>query len=225
MNHTKIACMPVDIPEMFQSELLVNFITEQEYQIGKVLVEDKYIEWSRKEVCLFYTDVQKEISTNWKESVNQPTSLSNDIKKETQRLIDFLHQHLPIDLTFLSIIKSKGELPAHFDVTENNLTSEAIQSQPEPSLLKILLRPQYSINKLYFTNKDGTEKTMFGLSNYANDTNLYAWSRRTQMHGVHDSTNDTDRIIINIYGNFDKDRYKNLVDKSYQKYKNKVILF
>ena len=117
MNHTKIACMPVDIPEMFQSELLVNFITEQEYQIGKVLVEDKYIEWSRKEVCLFYTDVQKEISTNWKESVTQPTNLSDNIKKETQRLIDFLHRHLPIDLTFLSIIKSKGELPAHIDVT------------------------------------------------------------------------------------------------------------
>lgn len=225
MNHDQIACIPIAINSIFESDILFNFITEKEYQVGKVLVDGKYIEWSRKEICLFYTEVQREIGTNWKESVTQPDNLSDDVKAETNRLIDFIEYHLPMKLTFLSIIKSKGELPAHFDVTENNLTSERLRNQPEPSLLKILLRPQYSVNKLYFTDKDGNNEKMFTENNCVTDTNMYAWSRKTQMHGVHDLTKDTDRIIINIYGNFDNDAYHKLIDKSYQKYEPNVILF
>jgi hypothetical protein len=224
MNYKQIACIPISIDKMFESEILFNFITNCEYQIGKVLVDDLYVEWSRKEVCLFYTEVQKEISTNWKESATQPESLPDDVKSETKRLKDFIENQLPIKLTFLSIIKSKGELPAHFDVTENNLSSETIKNQPEPSLLKILLRPQYSINKLYFTDKDGKNKIFFTNDNFVIDTNLYAWSRKTQMHGVHDLTKDTDRIIINIYGTFDNDAYYKLIDLSYQKYETNTIL-
>lgn len=221
--YNNIACLPLIAKEIYSSKVLKEEILKYEYSKGCIIEDGKPIEWLRTELCLFYSEKNVEISTNWNLCIEQIKNQTPKIKKESNNLYLFIKENLKINPTFLSIQKTKGTMPTHFDIPIDHINTVKDKNFYEPCLIKILLNPIASVNKLYFSNSNS--KQFLNYNNVPNDTNIYAWNNTVIKHGVKDPILDVDRIIINVYGNYQNTDYKKVLDSSYIKYKSHAIVF
>ena len=99
----------------------------------------------------------------------------------------------------------------------------------EPANVKILLNVANYDNTLFFerfSTKNNPEiKTLDRAKHIPNDTNCFGWSEHFHKHGATFYNNRTFRLLVNVFGPLDKVKYKQLINRSWRKYKDYAITF
>lgn len=216
-----IACMPLAVTTIFRSSALYAAIQEMPFGQGIIVDSDHMIhKWDKAELCLLSKSDDMSIPTNWHESNSQLRHLSPVLMCEVTRLYEYIVDVLPIVPSYLSIQKSSGSLISHLDVASPSIT---ISSDHDLSLLKMLIEPEHYVGKLFFTDEIST--TYMDTCHIPSETILFAWSNGNFSHGVTDphASNESTRVIINIYGEINDPEYSKLLNYSYQLYGNQSI--
>jgi len=214
-----IASVPLLVKSQFKSIVLENMIDSLEYAQGCIIDDTgKLFKWNRAEYCLYYNNIDNTIPANWSTNIEQVKLHTAFVTSEVTRLRKYIVNNLPIDVSYISIQKSKGNLYPHFDITDQSTVTTL---PTDLSLIKIMLDANTSIDKLYFTN--GISNFYFTKNHLPLDTNIFAWSSKRYKHGVTDLTLDANRILINIYGTFNHNNYYNLIQESIKQYQHVAL--
>lgn len=190
--------------------------------------ENSSTHWERKEVSLYlrgkdltdFFDVNHtgkvwlERNVKYDDSeYNINPSFDSSLKFETNKILTFISEHIPITPTHITLINSTEPVPPHVDCTPDQLNK--FHQGLDPSTIKILINPDDYDDTLYFKYED--QQIFLKKENLPKTTNVFAWSENKVKHGAI-YKKGTNRILINVFGILNKEKYKSLLEKSYEQY-------
>lgn len=195
--------------------------------------ENHFDNWERKEVSLYLRGENSKdffdlnhtgkvwLERNIKHEdheYNINPKFDSFLKSETKKILSFVSEHIPIIPTHITLVNSTGPVPPHVDCgpAQRNLFHQGL----DPSTIKILINPDDYDNTLYFKHRD--EKIFLKKENLPKTTNVFAWSENKVPHGAI-YKEGTNRILLNIFGILNKEKYKSLLEKSYSQYNKYAI--
>lgn len=237
-----IACLPLDCGVFEFDRDWFEDLLEHDTLLQTGDSRSSYV-WSRKEIVLYaYGSTSEDFfnvtttTNNWyeryatknKDGYNINPVFGQHLKEEVQKMLDFIEENIPIFPSHLTLVRSTGDVPPHCDCPTEQV-KYFYNKGLEPSNIKILLNPEDYDDTLYFrrygTRNETMEKKFLKKDKHMPcDTNVYGWSENFHGHGGTFKEN-TCRMLINVFGPLDKEKYKRLLEKSYSKYENYAIKF
>jgi hypothetical protein len=156
-----------------------------------------------------------------KNEYNINLNFCNKLNEETSRLLDFVQSYIPIIPTHVTLVNHKCSLLPHLDCLpeQKGMYHKGI----DPSNIKIPLNLEDYDNTVYFI-KDDRKIYVDKEKNIPKTTNVFAWSENNIKHGT-DYNLGTNRILLNVFGVLDTEKYKLLLEKSLKEYEEYVIRF
>jgi hypothetical protein len=243
MNDTdNIACLPLDCGKLEFDKEWFEDLLEHDTLLQTGDSRSSYV-WKRKEIVLHAYGKTKEdffnvttTTNSWydryvmkdREGYNINPVFGEHLQAEIQDMLDFIEENIPIFPAHLTLVRSTGDVPPHCDCPPEQ-TKYFYNKGLEPSNVKILLNPEDYDDTLYFsrygTKQENAEKKFLEKDKHMPmDTNVYGWSENFHGHGGTYKDN-TCRMLVNVFGPLDKKKYRELVERSYDKYKDYAIKF
>jgi len=160
-------------------------------------------------------------------------------------LVEYVKTHFPFkDIVLFKLIRANRDVKPHVDDNYidfngpskdyNTISKEFRDHQlnTEPCGYRMVISGDRS--SLYLTN--GAPEVINGkltygeITEYQNthvplDTDCFALKSYGSMHGVKKTKDDDNRLLLFIVGWLDKDRHAELVQRSYEKYKDYAVVF
>ncbi len=237
-----IACLPLDCGTFDFDREWFEELLEHDTLLQTGDSRSSYV-WQRKEIVLHaYGSTIEDFfnvtttTNSWYDryvmkdlsGYNINPAFGPHLKQEVQNMLDFIEENIPIFPAHLTLVRSTGDVPPHCDCPPEQ-TKYFYNKGLEPSNVKILLNPEDYDDTLYFrrygTIGEGTEiKHLEKSKHMPSDTNVYGWSENFHPHGGTYKEN-TCRMLVNVFGPLDKEKYKQLLKRSYDKYKDYAIKF
>lgn len=241
-DNDQIACMPLDTGIFEFDKNLFEELLEHDTLLQTGDARSSYV-WGRKEVVLQTRGSEKEhffnvvnLTDNWYnryelynvEEYNINPMFSSNLRNQTKNLLNFINDNIPIFPAHITLVRSTGDVPPHCDCPPEQV-KYFYNKGLEPANVKILLNPEDYDDTLYFcrygTKGDMVERKFFEKNKHMPaDTNVYGWSENFHAHGATYKEN-TCRMLVNVFGPVNKEKYKKLIHRSFKKYKNYAITF
>ena len=245
MDFDEVACLPLDVGKFeFNRDLFDNML-EHDTLLQTGDARSSYV-WQRKEVVLHaYGNVPEDFfnvtttTNSWYDryemkdfnGYNINPVFDDSLKNEIQNMIDFISENIPIWPAHLTLVRSTGDVPMHCDCPQeqvHNFYNKGL----EPSNVKMLLNVEDYDDTLFFqkfaTKFEKAETQIKHLEkdkHIPHDTNVMGWSENFHGHGAKYNDDKTFRMLVNVFGPLDKKKYKELRDRSWEKYKDYAITF
>tara|TARA_Y100000004_G_scaffold196985_1_gene269110 strand:+ start:2124 stop:2900 length:777 start_codon:yes stop_codon:yes gene_type:complete len=246
MDFDQVACLPLDVGKFEFNRALFDEMLEHDTLLQTGDARSSYV-WKRKEVVLHaYGETIDDFfnvtttCNSWYDRYEMKNfdgyrinpAFGTELKSEIQNMIDFILENIPIWPAHLTLVRSTGEVPMHCDCPPeqvHNFYNKGL----EPANVKILLNVEDYDDTLFF-QKFGTlhEKAETQIKHLEkekhipNDTNVMGWSENFHGHGaIYRNDEQTFRMLINVFGPLDKEKYRELRDRSWEKYHEHAITF
>lgn len=204
-----IAYMPVAIPQFPAAQTIVERFRPQ----------FKGMSWNQQRLMPSYiTDRQP---------YSQAREWSSEMQDSMGELIEFIHTELPFTKVVIAkILQSQTDLGIHVDIGKYDWCDKTFydhQYRLAPSAYRIVLGG-HSNNTLYYVAHYDTPKENRIWAQMPSDTDTFVHSAVDSLHGAdyHDQTN---RYILFIHGWLDEHRHLDLLERSYEKYRDYAITF
>lgn len=240
----EIAHLPLDVPYFEFDKGLYDEMLMHDTLLQTGDSRSSYV-WGRKEVVLFGRGKTQDdffnvttTTESWydryelgprEDYIINPV-FSKRLTNEIQKMLDFIELNIPIFPAHLTLVNSTTDVPMHCDVPPEQVNC-FFNKGAEPANVKILLNPEQYDNTLFFqkygTDKKSTKpqiKILNSKRNIPENVNVFGWSENFHGHGAKQKEN-TNRMLINIFGPLDKEKYKELVRRSLEKYSDYAITF
>lgn len=244
----QIACMPLAVSAPFQFE---EGVLERLIEFADKMVDgdiQKTLLWKRMEIVLYsrgntaedFTNVSKTTQTYYDrydvkdinlDDFNINPLFPDDLKVHVQKLVDYIHDELAIFPFHTALTISTGPVPPHCDIPTEQI-SKFNNKGYEPSQIKMILNTHEYDDTLFFTKYGTSRKSIPPEIKYferekhmPEGTNSFAWSENFHEHGAEYEEGKTFKVIVNIQGPIDKERHKEILKRSFEKYKNNIVAF
>jgi hypothetical protein len=155
---------------------------------------------------------------------NTPITVNPDVRSLYDSLSDYIFENLPLTrITHMTVVSASGEIPPHLDMPLSQ-RSEFFNKELEPSLYKVLLNPESYDETLYCVSGRKVSDQEVQPIILPKDTNIFAMSENFHPHGAYYKSG-TKRLLVNVYGNIDVVRARQIRQKSLEKYRDFTISF
>jgi hypothetical protein len=225
MNINNILWIPLDLPQVPRELTLENiesfythiptFTPDEQKQLARNKQYYKYA-WNSYRIreidqqAAGWENQHKEESWRWTASA----------KANCPGLINYIENFLPLTkIRGASVMSSKGTIPAHYDLSPT-LPDE--EKQPyinnDPCMYRLLLDGNIHQDS-FFVRRDDKKYYV----NMPSDAPGWAMGSFSCLHG-NDEETPYQKIILYIIGEIDVDRHRELISKSYERYKEYAVL-
>jgi hypothetical protein len=225
MNLNDILYVPLDLPKVPHELSLENIVytfvpTADQNQIQELKSERKHhlYAWNsfiiRSPVNYSYESYSSQLDDiDWKYTDEAISTCPN--------LIEYIEKNLPYKkLNFIAAISSRGEVPMHFDHTENISASEKeFYKTNDPCYYRILLDGTINDNSFYVYTKRLGKK----YCRLPKDSPGWAMGSYNCAHG-NDESLSGQKLLLYVMGELDIKKHQGLLHRSLIKFKDFSII-
>lgn len=225
MNLNDILWVPLDLPPVPKELLLENISYTFVPEVDKTEVEK--LKEQKKHHLYVWNSFRIRIP---KKQIDQPYNIqvdnvewewSKEALIKCPNLIEYIETHLPFKkLKYIAAIASRGEVPMHFDHTENITEPEKeIYKSNDPYYYRILLDGSINDNSFYiYTKRLGKRYCRL-----PEESPGWAMGSYSCAHGNDESLSDK-KLLLYVMGDLDVERHRQLIERSYMRFKNRAII-
>jgi hypothetical protein len=233
MRQNNILWVPLDLP-LIPKELTLDNIKENYSYVPDLDTEtEKKYAAEKRHHAYAWNVLKLHVPKHSYQSKTPPLSLyetqnddvawtwTDEARALCPGLIDYIEKHLPFSkLKYVSAISSRGTVPMHVDHTENIPLEEKIYyTENDPCYYRLVLDGKINKDSFYIWTKK------LGKVYCRMPENSPGWAMGSYScgHG-NDEELPTQKLLLYVMGDLDLSRHKNLIQNSFERFKDYSIV-